>query len=401
MLREHQRFVGAEAVEALRAVAAPLAGKKLVHVNSTREGGGVAEILNSMVPLMCELGIEASWEVIEGEGPFFDATKAFHNGLQGKPVELDDSMLRAYQETNAKNAERLRPVLEPADVVFIHDPQPAPLLDLCPARKGAWIWRCHIDVGAPHPPVWNALREHVAGYDASIFHLPEYAKPLPHHQEIIPPSIDPLSVKNAELPGAEVRAVFGEFGLDAARPMILQVSRFDHFKDPLGVIEAYRLAREDHDLQLVLAGGGASDDPEGAEVLAEVRAAAAADRDIHVLLLPPDAHRQINALQRAADVVLQKSVREGFGLTVTEAMWKERPVIGGAVGGIRLQISDGENGFLVSSPAEAAERIVSLLRDPAMAREMARSARASVRERFLLTRHITDYLILVAKLHER
>ncbi len=401
MLREHQRFVGPQAIDTLRALAAPLAGKKLVHVNSTREGGGVAEILNSMVPLMRELGVDASWEVIDGEGTFFDATKTFHNGLQGKPVELSEEMLRAYQETNTRNAERLRPVLEAADVVFIHDPQPAPLLDLCPERRGAWIWRCHIDVGAPHPPVWNALAEHLAGYDASIFHLQEYARPLPHHQEIIPPSIDPLSVKNAELAGAEVRAIFSEFELDASRPMVLQVSRFDRFKDPLGVIEAYRLAKEELDLQLVLAGGGATDDPEGAEVLAEVETAAAADRDIHVLLLPPDAHRTINALQRAADVVLQKSVREGFGLTVTEAMWKERPVIGGAVGGIRLQIADGENGYLVASPDEAAERIVTLLRDPSLAREMARSARISVRDRFLITRHITDYLGLVAKLHER
>jgi trehalose synthase len=237
----------------------------------------------------------------------------------------------------------------------------------------------------------------VTGYDASIYHMQEYAQPLPHHQAIIPPSIDPLSEKNLELSAEEIQSVYARHGLDPARPLIIQVSRFDRFKDPVGVIEAYRLAKQQVDLQLALAGGEASDDPEGAEVLAEVRAAAQGDADVHILLLPPDAHRTINALQRAAGVVLQKSLREGFGLTVTEAMWKGRPVIGGDAGGIRLQIQDGVNGHLVGSVEQAAERIVRLLGNPEEADQMGHRGREHVRQNFLITRHTRDYLELAGR----
>lgn len=392
-LAEYEKIIGSTEVNRLRHLAAPLKGLKLVHVNSTKEGGGVAEILHKLVPLMRELGLDASWEVVTGEAPFYETTKAFHNGLQGDSVRLTSAMLKAYEETNEENAATLRPVLEDADIVIIHDPQPARLLGLCPSRKGTWLWRCHIDASNPHPPVWNYLRDSVKDYDASIFSIPAFAQELPHPQFLVPPSIDPLTPKNIDLPEEEVQAVRETFGLDPSRPMICQVSRYDRFKDPVGVVRAWNFARlRVPGLQLVLAGGGASDDPEGAEVLEEVRAAVGEDLDAKVLLLPADAHRTINALQRAADIVLQKSTREGFGLTVTEALWKGRPVIGGNTGGIRLQVINGRTGFLVDCPEGAALRIGQLLAPGANRGAMGTRAKEYVRENFLLTRLLGDYL---------
>jgi trehalose synthase len=267
---------------------------------------------------------------------------------------------------------------------------------MLPRRQGTWVWRCHIDVRRPHRPVWNYLRQWVADYDASIFSLSDFAQPLPHPQYLIPPSIDPLSEKNIDLDADEIDAVYGRFGIDRARPMILQVSRYDRFKDPVGVIQAYRIAKRFvPGLQLVLAGGGADDDPEGEAVLREVHAAADGDADVHVLLLPSDAHRVINALQRAADIVLQKSTREGFGLTVTEAMWKGKPVIGGNTGGIRLQVMNHHTGFLVSTPEGAALRIRYLLHNRERREQMGALAREFVRDNFLLTRHVGEYLTLM------
>ena len=370
----------------------------MVHVNSTRVGGGVAEILHRMVPLMEELGVKTRWEVVEGEGAFFDATKTFHNGIQGDPVELGPALMDAYRGTNERNAARLRPILEAADIVVIHDPQPAPLLSLCPGRRGRWIWRCHIDAGSAHPPIWATLEEFVAGYDASIFHMEEFRRPMGHRQILMPPSIDPLGPKNRPLSDPRVREILVEQGIDPERPMVLQVSRYDRFKDPVGVLRAAALAREATDLQVVLAGGGADDDPEGKEVLDEVRAVAARMDDAHVLLLPPDAHEVINGLQRGAAVILQKSLKEGFGLTVSEAMWKSRPVIGGDVGGIRLQITDGETGYLVDSVEAAAQRITDLLTDPDAAQEMARRGKEHVRAHFLITTHLLNYLELFESL---
>jgi trehalose synthase len=393
LLEAYARVAGEQAVDQLRQLARSLRGRRIVHVNSTRTGGGVAEILEKLIPLTRELGIEASWEVIGGNEAFYQCTKAFHNGLQGARVEIPEALLANYEEVNRENARRLGPTLQEADYVFIHDPQPAPLLSLVPNRKGIWLWRCHIDVSSPHLPVWRYLKQHVAGYEASIFSLDSFARRLPHPRYIIPPSIDPLAPKNEDLPDTAVEGVREEFGLDPARPLLLQVSRFDRFKDPVGVVRAYRLARKFHPgLQLVLAGGTAADDPEGDEVLGEVRAAAAGDPDVHILLLPPDAHRTINALQRAADIVLQKSVREGFGLTVTEGMWKGKPVIGGRTGGIRLQLVDYRTGFLVSSPEGAALRIRQLLRDSRLREGIGRRAREFVREQFLLTRLLREHL---------
>ncbi len=395
LLDQYVSVAGADAVEHIRQLATPMEGMKVVHVNSTKEGGGVAEILEKLVPLKQALGIDARWEVITGGKEFYQCTKSFHNGLQGTPVGMSQTLLTAYEETNAENAERLRPILEDADVVFIHDPQPAALLHHFPNRKGKWIWRCHIDASRPYRQVWKYLRPWVEPYDASVFSLPDFAQPLPHPEYLIAPSIDPLSDKNRDLPEAEIKATRDRFNLDPDRPLILQVSRFDRFKDPLGVIHAYRIAKKFAPLQLVLAGGGASDDPEGETVLEEVRAAAADDPDIHILLLPPDSHRTINALQRNADIVLQKSLKEGFGLTVTEAMWKGRPVIGGDTGGIRLQVINHYTGFLVRTPEGAALRMRYLLHRRDHLQEMGERARRFVRENYLNTRQLREYLALM------
>ncbi|MGE5189321.1 MAG: glycosyltransferase [Gemmatimonadota bacterium] len=393
-LAAYEGIVGSSAVTQLRRIGEKLSGARVVHVNSTREGGGVAEILEWMVPLMRDVGIDASWEVIHGDQRFFEITKSMHNGLQGKEVALAAKDWRIYRDVNEKNMERLRPVLADADIVVIHDPQPAALLGLCPERKGKWIWRAHIDISRPFRPVWKFLRGIVGKYDASIFSMCEFAQQLPHDQFLIPPSIDPLSDKNRELSREELAATRAEFGLDPDRPLLVQVSRFDRFKDPIGVILAYRLVRKVAPVQLVLAGGGATDDPEGKAVLDDVMEAAESDPDIHVLLLPSGAHRTINTLQRLADIVLQKSTREGFGLTVTEALWKGKPVIGGDVGGIRLQVVNHHTGFLVNTPEGAAHRIRFLLHHSDMIRKLGDAGREFVRENFLLTRHLREYLTL-------
>jgi trehalose synthase len=398
-LDEYAEVAGGDVIDHLRQLAEPLRGMKLVHVNSTRTGGGVAEILEKFVPLTRELGIDTAWEVITGEEGFYQCTKGMHNALQGNQVGLSEKALDVYLETNRINAERLRPQLEEADFVIIHDPQPAPLLHFCPERKGKWVWRCHIDASHPYRPVWRYLRRFVSPFEASIFSLGIFAQALPHPEYIIPPSIDPLSEKNVDLEDAFVSATCEQYGIDRARPLITQISRYDRFKDPVGVIRAYQMAKRFvPGLQLVLAGGGASDDPEGELVLEEVRATAGGDEDIHILLLPPDAHRTINALQRAADIVVQKSTREGFGLTVTEGLWKAKPVIGGNTGGIRLQVVDHHTGFLVNSPEGAALRIRYLLHQPDKIAAMGAKAQEFVRDNFLITRQLREYLTLMVGL---
>lgn len=402
-LDKYADICGPDVIDQLRQLVAPLKGAKVIHVNSTRKGGGVAEILAKLVPLKKELGIDVSWEVIEGDADFFKCTKGFHNALQGNKVEIPKSLLNNYEETNRRNSEELRAKLEDADVVFIHDPQPAPLLEYCPDRKGKWIWRCHIDVSRPYRPVWKYLRNFVSGYDASIFSLAEFAQPLPHVEYLIAPSIDPLSEKNIELDQSEIESVVTGLGVDLERPVMTQVSRFDIFKDPVGVILAYRLTKKFiPTLQLILAGGEATDDPEALAVLDDVRSAANDDPDIHIMLLPADAHRSINAIQRASDIVLQKSLKEGFGLTVTEAMWKGRPVIGGDTGGIRIQVVNHQTGFLVNTPEGAALRARYLLFHRDLLQEMGEKGRNFVRENFLLSRHLREYLtLMVSLLHGR
>jgi trehalose synthase len=399
ILKSYATVVGKDVIGHLEQFCSLLRGIKVIHVNSTKEGGGVAEILAKIVPLMKELGIEAHWEVITGKEEFFRCTKAIHNALQGKQITISEALLKVYEKTNAENAERLRAKLEEADIVFIHDPQPAPLLKMCPNRKGKWIWRCHIDISRPYRSIWKYFRKFIVDYDASVFHLADFAHSLPHPLYLIPPSIDPLSEKNKELGQKEVTSVYKQFGINLEVPIILQVSRFDRFKDPVGVIQAYRLTKNFvPSLQLVLAGGGATDDPESSAVLAEVQTAVTKNPNIHILFLPPGSDYTINALQRGATIILQKSIREGFGLTVTEAMWKGKAVVGGNTGGIKLQVINHHTGFLVDTPEGAALRIHYLLHYRDKLFTMGKKAKEFVRENFLITRHLRDYLTLMVSL---
>jgi len=396
ILTRYADIVGTDVIDQLKQLAEPLRGFRVIHVNSTRKGGGVAEILEKLVPLKRELGINAEWKVISGTPEFFKCTKSMHNALQGNKIELPDSMLKTYEEINIENAKALNNELREADIVFIHDPQPAFMIRHISKRRGKWIWRCHIDVSRPYRAAWRYLKEAIKEYDASIFSLPAFAQPLPHPEYLIPPSIDPLSEKNIELSEEEIKEIVSSLGIDTQRPIMLQVSRFDRFKDPVGVIKAYRLTKKFvPTLQLVLAGGEATDDPESAGVIEEVKVAANNDSDIHILLLPPDSHRTINALQRSADIVLQKSTKEGFGLTVTEAMWKGKPVIGGDAGGIRIQVVNHHTGFLVKTPEGAALRARYLLFHREKLKEMGEKARKFVKENFLLTRHLREYLTVM------
>jgi trehalose synthase len=365
---------------------------RLQHINSTSVGGGVAEILTRMVPLLRDLGIATTWDVIKGNQAFFGVTKAFHNALHGGEETITEEMFEVFRATTAMNLADLDTY---GDVIVVHDPQPAGLIARKPDVGGRWLWRCHIDVSTPDPRVWSFLQDYIAQYDASIFSMPDFARPLAIPQYMVPPSIDPLSDKNRDLPHDQVRAVVERYGLDPDRPILTQISRFDRLKDPLGVMRAYRMVRRRHDCQLLLAGGGASDDPEGAEVLREVREAAGNDPDIHVLELPPFSDLDINALVRGSTIVMQKSIKEGFGLTVTEALWKKKPVIGGAVGGIRLQLLNGVTGFLVHSPEGAANRAVTLLGDATLRDAVGAAGHEHVKENFLTTRHIRDYLLLM------
>ncbi|MGJ0483843.1 MAG: glycosyltransferase [Methylomicrobium sp.] len=399
MLEAYAAVTGDDVIRHLQQLSRSLRGKTLVHVNSTRVGGGVAEILEKLVPLARELGIDARWEVITGDSEFYRCTKSLHNAIQGNQLSIPEAQLNHFRDVNEQNANQLRPILEEADFVFIHDPQPAALLQYCQARKGKWIWRCHIDASHPHRRTWRFVEQFVREYDASIFSLPQFVQPMPHPSYIVSPSIDPLSDKNIDLSRDELDQVQSRFGINPEAPMIAQISRFDHFKDPVGVIEAYKLAkRYIPNLQMVLAGGGATDDPEGEAVVNEVRFAAGDDPNIKILLLPPDAHRTINALQRLADIVLQKSTKEGFGLTVTEALWKGKPVIGGDTGGIRLQVINFHTGFLVNTSEGAALRIRYLLNQRQKMQEMGDKGREFVRENFLLTRQLREHLTLMVAL---
>lgn len=399
LLHDYAAIAGNEVINQLLQLAHPLKNKKIIHVNSTLIGGGVAEILTKMIPLMHALGLETSWETIQGNDAFFRCTKSFHNALQGIKVMCPSKDLITYETINQENAKKLAPILNDADVVFIHDPQPVSLIDSFSQRKGKWIWRCHVDASRPYRPVWNYLNKFISKFDATIFSLAEFTHPLSIPMFLILPSIDPLSDKNRELDAVQIQEVQERFNIDPKRPLLLQVSRYDRFKDPVGVIEAYKLTKKfNPTVQLVLAGGEASDDPEGEIILKETLDAASEDPDIHILLLPGDAHTTINALQRAADIILQKSTKEGFGLTVTEALWKGKPVIGGNTGGIRTQVINWQTGFLVNTPEGASSRIRYLLQNKEKIREMGVKGKEYVREKFLITRHLREYLTLIYSL---
>ncbi len=393
-LEDYRKVTPPGSVDLLYHMSEKVKGKSLLNINSTRSGGGVAEILNRLVPMLNELEIKVGWEIMQGSEGFFKVTKAFHNALQGRDPGISDRMYQLYIEENRENAKRLT---FDADMILVHDPQPAALIDYGD-RAGKWVWRCHIDISQPARRVWRFLKNYVLKYDAAIFSLPTFAQKLPIPKFLIYPSIDPLSDKNRELSRREVNKILDRLDIPRDKPILLQVSRFDRFKDPVGVIQAYRIVKKYNDCRLILVGGGAADDPEGDMVLQEVREAAGQDPDIHVLLLPPDSNIEVNALQRAATVVLQKSLREGFGLTVAEAMWKGKPVVGGFAGGITVQIMYYHTGYTVSSVEGAAFRVRHLLNNPEIGRKMGNNAKEYVRRNFLITRHLADYLTLMAAL---
>jgi trehalose synthase len=390
-LDDYKAIVGAAAVDELRVLARKLKGKTVKMINSTAVGGGVAEMLNQLVPLLNELEVKTGWEVITGGDDFFEVTKAFHNALQGGDYKLTQAARDTFLRRNQENQERMHFA---EDVVVIHDPQPAALIRARQDSGHHWVWRCHIDLSNPNHEVWGFLRPFVEQYDAAIFSSQSFTRQLPNPQYLFYPCIDPLSQKNKELEDSFVQQVCDRFGIDRSRPIVTQVSRFDRSKDPVGVIQAFKQARKDVDCQLVLAGGAATDDPEGATVLKEVKEAAGEDSDIIILNLPPWSALEINALQRASTIIVQKSLKEGFGLTVTEALWKGKPAIGGAVGGIPNQIIDQLTGVLVHSVEGCAYQIRYLLTHPDFAKQLGENGREHVKENFLMTTDIQRWLVL-------
>jgi trehalose synthase len=400
-LDDYRDPAGDEAVERLREAALPLKGARLIQLSSTSFGGGVSELLYTHVPLLQDLGIDAEWQLLEGSDEFFQVTKLIHNALQGMAVPWSDAFEQTYLDRVAANAERFE---DDADYVFAHDAQPVALLTFVEEagrRQGQWVWRCHIDLSQPMEHVWSFLAPQADLYDAAVFTMEDFVRPGFHHRvEVIPPAIDPLSPKNAYLDPDAVSEILTAYGVDASRPVVTQVSRFDPWKDPLGVIDAFRVAEEKvPEAQLVLVGSMAHDDPEAWHFLELAQEHRAGDPDIHILTNLQDVGPvAVNAFQRASDVVIQKSIREGFGLTVAEAMWKDRPVIGGNAGGIRLQIEDGITGFLVDTPEACAERLVDLLQDRDLREQMGKRGREVVREKFLTLRELTDYVTLLASL---
>ena len=392
-LKDYIPVVGQAAVDDLNILAERLRGKRIQHVNSTAVGGGVAEILNRMVPLLKEVGVDTRWDVIKGGEQFFEVTKKFHNALHGRPEEVTAADFEIFRETGRKNAQEMD---TGADIVFVHDPQPIMLVEKKSGNK--WLWRCHIDVSNPSRRVWDFLMDFIPRYDSAVFSAPSFSMRLPIRQFLISPSIDPLSDKNRELPDETVKRVMDKYGIPRDKPVITQISRFDRLKDPVGVIEAFRLARKHADCRLVLAGGTASDDPEGMSVLSEVREKAQGDPDIHILLMKQN-DLEIKALQRGSTVIMQKSLKEGFGLTVTEALWKGKPVVASGVGGIPLQIKHRYSGLLCHSIDGAAFALKQLLGNPAYAAGLGENGRRHVRNNFLLTTHLRNYLLLFVSLY--
>jgi trehalose synthase len=385
-LESYAPLIGADAVRRIVRKADALEGARITHISSTFYGGGVAEILTPLTLLMNATGIETAWHLIQGTPAFFYCTKMLHNALQGEPITLTAEEKAIYEEVLAENSMRLH--IEDADAVIIHDPQPLPLVTQFEGREAPWIWQCHVDLSAPNPAALKYLRYFIERYDLAVFSLPEYRQQLDVPQRFITPAIDPFCAKNCELSRDEAIGILRRHDIPTDRPIVAQVSRFDRWKDPAGVIEAFRAAQRQVDCTLVLLGSPAVDDPEAGLVLESIQSSL----DDRVLILTVDDPLLVNALQREAAVVLQKSLREGFGLTVTEAMWKGTPVIGGNVGGIRRQITDGDNGFLVDSVDEAAERIVRLLKDEPLRRRLGERAREQVRERYLLSHLLEDWI---------
>jgi trehalose synthase len=392
-LLDYVPVVGQPIIDDLMLVADKLKGKIVQHINSTAVGGGVAEILNRMVPLLTELGVDSRWDVMKGGEQFFWVTKKFHNALHGKHEEITQRDFDIFMETSRRSIEQLDTY---GDIVFVHDPQPIALINKKSANK--WIWRCHIDISNPNQTVWEYLRSFVDRYDAAVFSAPSFSQNLPIRQFLIPPSIDPLSDKNKDLPQEIIKSVLEKYGIAGDKPIITQISRFDRLKDPMGVIEVFREVKRHIDCQLVLAGGTAADDPEAIDVLGEVREEAQHDRDIHILLMPQN-DLEVNALQRGSTVIIQKSIKEGFGLTVTEALWKAKPVVASAVGGIPLQITHKYSGLLCHTIQGAAFAIKQLLNAPEYAKKLGENGQEHIRNNFLLTRHLRDYMLMFLSLY--
>jgi trehalose synthase len=392
-VQDYEALIGAPAVERILEKAARLRDLHVVHVTSTYYGGGVAELLSSLTLLMNSVGIATGWRVIQGRPDFFSVTKKMHNALQGAEINLTEQKKRIYEEVVFENAARMH---FDHDVVIVHDPQPLPLIQHY-RKTSPWIWRCHVDLTQPDAELWSYLAPFIERYDAVVLSLPEYAQKLSVPQRFIMPAINPFSATNKELTDAQIDERLAHYDIPADVPIVTQVSRFDRWKDPQGVIDAFRFVRSQLDATLVLLGNVATDDPEGQSVFESL--CACADERIRILSVQDSA--LVNALQRRAAVVLQKSIREGFGLTVAEAMWKGAPVVGGNVGGIRHQIRNGENGFLVDSVEEAANRMIQLIQDKKLRSELGENARQTVRERFLLTRLLEEWLDLLGSFDAR
>jgi len=396
-ISDYEPIVGVEVINELKMLARKLKNKVVQNVNSTSVGGGVAEILGRMVPLLQDLGVDARWDVMKGGEKYFQVTKKFHNALHGTKMEITGDDYEIFLETTRANIEQIEFY---GDIVFIHDPQPVALVEKKKYLKSRWIWRCHIDFTSPDPEIWKFLKSFVEQYDACVFSAPTFARSLPIRQFLISPSIDPLSDKNRDLSEEEINNALEKLKINRDKPIITQISRFDYLKDPFGVIEAFHLVKKYVDCRLVLAGGGAIDDPEGQKVFQEVVEKASNDPDILVLLLPPASDLEINALQRASTVILQKSLREGFGLTVAEALWKAKPVVASAVGGIPLQIAHKYSGLLSHTVQGTAYWIRQLLHSPEYATRLGENGKAHIKQNFLLTRHLRDYMLLFLSLEE-
>lgn len=394
-INDYSPIVGKSTIEDLKAIAAKLKGCRILNINSTPVGGGVAEILTRMIPLLNELGVNAKWDVIKANEKFFEITKKFHNALHGVKIDFKKEDFDYFIEVNRENI--LNMELD-SDLFLIHDPQPIGLIEKKKTSGGHWAWRCHIDFTTPQPDLMEFLTKFIEQYETAVFSAPAFSRPLSIPQALIAPSIDPLSDKNKDLPQEQINKIIEGYGIDLSRPIVSQISRFDYLKDPVGVVKAYKLVKPYIDCQLVLAGGGATDDPEGMKVLADVKEAAGNDTDIHVLFLPPSSDIEINALQRASTVILQKSLKEGFGLTVSEALWKEKPTIAGAVGGIPLQIKHQYSGILSYSIEGTAYYLKQLLHEPEYARQLGVNGKQHIKENFLITRHIRDYMLLFLSL---
>ncbi|NVM25615.1 MAG: glycosyltransferase [Desulfobacterales bacterium] len=397
-LFDYKEVVGPDIIEELTILASHLANRSIKMVNSTAVGGGVAEMLHCIVPLLNELGIQVTWDVIQGDQTFFDITKRFHNALQGQEDYFKEDVFNTYLAYNEKNNDEID---FGEDLIVIHDPQPLALINWNQRRKNKWVWRCHVDMSHPNPQVWRFLKPFVEKYDAAIFSSPLFSPELNIAQYRFYPAIDPLSDKNRDLDAVYIDRVLMQYGIPRDRPIVTQISRYDPWKDPVGVIQAFKMARKYVDCRLLLVGDKAADDPESEKILEKVRAEAGDDPDIHILLFSPSIATEINAFQRASDIVIQKSLREGFALTVSEALWKRRPLIGGAVGGIPAQIIHGHTGLLVHSVEGASLGIRWLINQPDFAKQLAENGHQRVKDEFLITKSLKRYLLLLLTLDKQ